>query len=132
MYVLFDQPFAMLCDSPEEYRKYPDIMKYLSAVPTSFDETRVLNAKLGQYATVAKRKDNRWFVGAMTDWDGRTLPLDFSFLPSGKTFKAEVYTDGTDNQDAAQYTYKTLDVTNRSKTDLVLAPGGGAVVYIHE
>jgi alpha-glucosidase len=132
MYVLFDQPFAMLCDSPEEYRKYPDIMKYLSAVPTSFDETRVLNAKLGQYAAIAKRKDNKWFVGAMTDWDGRTLPLDFSFLPSGKTFKAEVYTDGTDNQDAAQYTYKTLDVTNRSKTDLVLAPGGGAVVYIHE
>lgn len=132
MYVLYDQPFAMLCDSPTEYEKYQDIMKYLSAVPVSFDETRVLSARLGEYALVAKRKQKEWFIGAMADWAQRDLKVDFSFLPDGVTLTAEVYRDGKDaDKNAEQYEHTTLNVNNRSVMDLHLAPGGGAVIYLH-
>ncbi len=66
-------------------------MTYLSAVPVSFDDTRILKARLGEYAVMAKRKGQDWFVGAMTDWDARSLHIDLSFLPKGKQFTAEVY-----------------------------------------
>lgn len=132
MYVVFDQYFAMLSDSPTEYEKYPDIMRYLSAVPTIFDETKVLDGKVGAYAMVAKRKGKSWFVGAMTNGDERKLTLDFSFLPKGKTYKAEIYADGDDaNTIATSYTCKTIDVTNKTKLELNLAKGGGAALYVH-
>jgi alpha-glucosidase len=132
MYVVFDQYFAMLSDSPTEYEKYPDIMKYLSTVPTVFDETKVLDAKIGAYAVVAKRKGKNWFVGAMTNWDERKQSIDLSFLKPGVKYKASIYADGEDaDQIATSYTYKTITVTNKTKMDLTLAKGGGAVIYIH-
>jgi len=132
MYVVFDQYFAMLADSPTEYEKYPDIMKYLSAVSTTFDETRVLNAKVGAYALMAKRKGNNWFVGGMTNWDERKMNVDFLFLKPGLTYKADIYTDGTDaNKVATSYIYKTITITNKTKMEVLLAQGGGAAMYIH-
>lgn len=132
MYVIFDQYFAMLADSPTEYEKYPDMMKYLGAVPTTFDETRVLDAKVGAYALMAKRKGNNWFVGGMTNWDERKVNFDFSFLQPGITYKADIYTDGEDaNKIATSYTCKTITITNKTKMDVLLAKGGGAAMYIH-
>ena len=133
MYVVFDQYFAMLSDSPTEYEKYPDIMKYLSAVPSVFDETKVLDAKVGEYAVVAKRKGKNWFVGAMTNWDERKVNIDFSFLSPGVSYQAEIYADGVDaNKVATSYTYKTITVTNKTKMDFNLAKGGGAAVMLRE
>lgn len=130
MYVLFDQPFAMLCDSPGEYRKYPDVMKFLTAVPTAFDETHVVQAKANQLAVVAKRKGNEWFVGAMTNWNSRETTIDFSFLPKGK-WKAAIYTDGQNaNTDAQEYEYKIVPVDKSTKLNITLAQGGGAVMHI--
>lgn len=133
MFVIYDQPFAMLADSPTEYVKYPDIMKYLSAVPTVFDETKVLSAKIGDYAVMAKRKGQDWYVGAMTNWDERTVTLDFSFLPAGKSFSADLYTDAENsNENAEAYTHKTITVNHKTKLELKMAKGGGAAAYIHQ
>lgn len=132
MYVIFNQPLAMLADSPVEYVKYPDIMKFLSIVPTVFDETRPLSGKIGEYALMAKRKGQDWYVGAMTNWNERTVSLDFSFLPNGKRYTAAIYTDGKDaNVNAEQYEYKIVTVDAKTKMELKLASGGGAAVYIH-
>jgi alpha-glucosidase len=132
MYVLFDQPLAMLCGSPSVYDRYPDIMKFLSAVPTIFDDTKVLDAKLGEYALVAKRKEKNWYIGAMTNWDQRQLTLDFSFLPTGVTYQADVYTDiPASNADAEKYRHEVIPVNKTMKMTLNLASGGGAVIYLH-
>lgn len=132
MYVMLDQPFAMLCDAPAEYRKYPDIMKFLSAIPTTFDETKAIGAKMGKYAIMAKRKNKEWFVAASTNWQARTIDLDFSFLPKGKSYQMELYTDGTKASTiAGEYEHKTLTVTAATKLKLNLAQGGGAVAYIY-
>jgi len=133
MYVIFDQPFAMLSDSPTAYEKYPDIMKYLTAVPTVFDDTKVLDAKLGEYAIIAKKKNKEWFVGAMTDWAGREQVIDCSFLSPGITYTADFYSDSEDaNTNASGYTYKSIQVTSKDRLKVKLAKGGGAALYIHQ
>jgi alpha-glucosidase len=131
MYILFHQPFAMLCDSPAEYRKYPDIMEFLSLVPTVFDETKVLHAKANEVAVMAKRKGDVWFLGAMTNWTARDITLDFSFLPKGK-WKAVLYQDGTEaDVDAQAYEVTTRLVDQTSKINMRLAQGGGAALRIY-
>ncbi len=132
MYVIFDQPVAMLCDAPTEYEKYPDVLKYLSAVPTTFDDTKVLDASLGEYALMAKRKGQDWFVGGMTNWTKRDLNMDFSFLPKGKSFRGEIYCDAKDaGKDATKYEHSTITLTHESHMQLHLAGGGGVAMYIH-
>jgi alpha-glucosidase len=131
MYIVYDQPFAMLCDSPAEYRKYSDIMNYLSAVPTTFDETRILNAEVGKYVVIAKRNGKQWFIGAMSDWDARTVEVDLSFLGPGETYTAEIYTDGKDAAaEAEKYDHRIATVNRQTKLNMELAPGGGAVVVL--
>lgn len=132
MFVVFDQPLAMFCDSPTEYEKYPDILKFLSAVPTVFDQTMVLDAKLGEYALMAKQRQGKWFVGAMTNWEARRLQLDCSFLTDNRIYTAEIYTDAADaDENAEHYTHRTIKVTRNTKIDLPLGKGGGAVAYLH-
>ena len=93
MYVVFESPLQMLSDSPSNYLREPETMEFLSAVPTVWDETKVLNAKIADYVAVARRNGKEWYVGAMTDWTARDLDLDFSFLPDGN-FQMQAYEDG--------------------------------------
>lgn len=132
MYVVFDQPLAMLCDAPTEYEKYPDILGFLQAVPTTFDDAKVLTARVGEYVLMAKRKGEDWFVGGMTNWTPRNMMADFSFLPKGKLFTAEIYSDTKgDNKDAVEYDHKKIMVTSKTRLPLYFARGGGVAMYIH-
>ena len=83
MYVVYESPLQMLADSPTNYRREPDCLAFLSKVPTVWDETRVLDAKVADYVLVARRSGKDWYVGAMTDATERTLTLDLSFLGQG-------------------------------------------------
>lgn len=131
MYVLFDQPLAMLCDAPSVYEKDPEILNYLSKVPTTFDDTKVLGAALGHFAILAKRSGKDWYIGAMTDWSARDIQIDLSFLPGGKKYLATVFKDGPDaDQDATDYVSQKEEVSDKSKLKIHLASGGGAVMHL--
>ena len=82
-YVVFYAPLQMLSDNPTIYMKEQECTDFIKNVPTTWDETVPLDGKVGEYVAVARRKADNWFVGAMTNWDPRTLTLDFSFLPAG-------------------------------------------------
>ena len=69
MYVVYESPLQMLADSPSNYRREPESLAFLAAVPTVWDETRVLGATVGEHILVARRRGRDWFVGAMTNWD---------------------------------------------------------------
>jgi alpha-glucosidase len=133
MYVLFDQPLAYLCDSPTEYRKFPDIMNFLGHVPTTWDETLPLSAKIGEHAIIARRRGDEWYVGAMTNEQDREVEIDLSFLPAGVERVAQVYRDDdrTDTN-AKYYTYERIIVNQQSRLTLRLAKGGGAAIRIHD
>ncbi|MGH9540189.1 MAG: glycoside hydrolase family 97 C-terminal domain-containing protein, partial [Terriglobales bacterium] len=95
------------------------------------DETRVLDAKLGQYVLVARRSGRDWYVGAMTNWTGRDLEVDLSFLPPG-TFSMDAYQDGVNaDRNASDYKKTKTQVSNTQKLKITLAPGGGWAARIH-
>ncbi len=125
MYVVFESPLEMLADSPSNYLREPETMEFLAPIPSVWDDTRVLDARIADYVAVARRSGRHWYVGAMSDWTPRELEIDFSFLPEGE-FAMTSYRDGV-NADRYGSDYKMeKSVVNRSmKMKIKLAPGGG-------
>ena len=130
MYVVYESPLQMLADSPSNYRKEPESLAFLSAVPTVWDETRVLGASVGEFVAVARRSGRDWYVGAMTNWTARDLDLDLSFLGPG-AFEMEIHRDGP-NADRAgmDYVRESRPVTAGDRLRVHLAPGGGFAARI--
>ena len=131
MYVIYEAPLQMLADSPSHYLREPEVMDFLKPVPTVWDETRVLAAQFGDYVSIARRRGQDWYIGAMTDWTSRTLDIDFSFLPAGR-FQMIAYEDGP-NTDRMGHDYKAVvtNIDRSKKLTIKLASGGGWAARIY-
>ncbi|MGB4704723.1 MAG: glycoside hydrolase family 97 protein [Candidatus Saccharicenans sp.] len=128
MYVVYESPLQMLCDSPSAYLKEPEVMEFLSSVPTVWEETVALEAKIGDYAVVARKNGERWYLGAMTDWSPREFELKLDFLEAGKSWVVELWEDGVNaDRFASDFVRKSFRAVSGETIKLRLAPGGGAV-----
>jgi alpha-glucosidase len=129
LFVVFESPFMMVSDYPGAYEGQPEL-PFLSAVPASWDETRVLNAKVGDYITIARRHGKDWYIGSIAGWHGATLDIPLEFLGAGE-FKAETYSDAPD---AGIHPMKTVveqkNVNKATTLKAVLASGGGQAIRI--
>jgi alpha-glucosidase len=125
MFVVYESPLQMLADSPSHYRRETQCLRFLADVPTVWDETRVLAAKIGDFIAVARRRGDEWWIGAMTDWSSRELTLSLSFLGPGE-HTVEAYEDGA-NADRNASDYRRVEKKLRAGDPMVvrLAPGGG-------
>jgi len=131
MYVVYEGPLQMLADSPTNYLHEPDTMEFLAAIPTEWDETKVLSARIADYVVVARRNGHDWYVGAMTDWTPRSLDIDLSFLGDA-SFTMDAYQDGINAERfASDYKKTTSSVNKGSKLKINVAPGGGWAARIH-
>ena len=130
MYVIFEAPLQMLADNPTAYMKEQECTDFIAGVPTVFDETVALDGKLGEYVAIARKKENSWYVGAMTNWNERDITIDFSFLGEGN-YEAVVFADGLNaDRDATDYKKVTSSITVSTKMKIHLAPGGGFAMRI--
>ena len=89
LFVIFESGLQMLGDNPTLYYRNPDCTEFITDVPVTWDETRSLAAEAGQYAIVAKRKGDQWYIGGMTNNKERerTFDLKLDFLKEGQSFK---------------------------------------------
>ncbi len=130
MYVVFESPLQMLADNPSNYYREPECMEFLSPVPSVWDDTKVLAAKVSDYIAVARRSGDSWYIGAMTDWNARELELNLDFLGEG-TYTLKVWKDGVNaDRHAADFAQETLEVNSTSKVKVKMAPGGGWAAII--
>jgi alpha-glucosidase len=127
-FVVFDAPLNMICDSPTSYELEPVCSEFLYRVPTVWDETIVLDGKVGDYIITARRKGDTWYVGAMTDWTERDLKVDISKLFEGKV-QVEAWQDGKVAHKFGN-DYQKKNYTAEGSIDIHLAPGGGWAAII--
>jgi len=131
MYVVYEAPLQMLCESPSVYYKEQDCVDFISKVPTVWDETLVLKAAVSDYVLIARRNGNNWYIGGMSDWDSRDLELDLSFLRDNKKYQMILYQDGVNaNRIAIDYKQTKLIVDYTYKETIHLANGGGLAVIL--
>lgn len=131
MYVVYEAPLQMLADSPGAYRSNPESLRFISAIPTVFDETRVLAGEVGEYIAVARRKGDTWYVGALTSLTPRDLKIPLSFLAPGVAYNAVTMSDGVNvNRNGADCRREERRVTSGSELDAAMASGGGFAAII--
>ena len=112
-------------DLLHQFLREREVMDFLGPVPSVWDETKVLDARIADYVLVARRNGREWYVGAMTDWTPRELEVDFSFLPEG-TFSMEAFEDGVNaDRQASDYKMVKSPVNKTTKLKIKLSPGGG-------
>jgi len=132
MYVVYESPLQMLADSPTHYMKETECMEFLKDVPTVWDDTKVLDAKVGEYVLVARQSGEVWYVGAMTNWTERSLEVDLSFLGDGE-YVLDLYQDGENaDRNAEDYRKIIRDITKDTTYWIDLASGGGYVAKIYK
>lgn len=129
-YVVFDAPFSMLCDAPTAYLQESECTEFIADVPTVWDETKILDGKVGEYVVTAKRKGDKWYVGALTNWTSRTLDIDLKELGTSAS-SGTAYVDGPNaHRKGCDYQKKSITVPSDGRLAIELAPGGGAVIIL--
>lgn len=124
LYVCFESALQMLADSPTRYMQENECTRFIASVPTTWDETRVLAARAGEYYVVAKRKGQKWYIGAITGGQPQELTITLDFLSgSGRLTNFE---DGVNaHRIAVDYRCQQQTVKPGDKLILHLARNGG-------
>lgn len=131
MYVVLENVQGMVCDYPDAYRGQPGF-RFLQQVPTTWDETRVIGAGVGEWVAIARRKGADWFVGALTNSAARTVTLPLSFLPVGR-YTADQYADAPDVADEPNHlSHTTRTVSSTDVLTVKLAAGGGWAMRVRK
>ena len=130
LYVVLESGVQMLADNPTRYYQNEDCTRYIASVPTTWDETRALEAKAGEYLIVAKRKGSKWFVGGITNATARDFRLKLDFIGAGP-HKMTAFKDGVNaDYQAMHYNKVEQNVTAATALDIHMAPNGGWAAVI--
>ena len=130
LYVVLESGVQMLADNPTRYYQNEDCTRYIASVPTTWDETRALEAKAGEYVVVAKRKGNKWFVGGITNNNARDFKLKLDFLGDGQ-HKMTAFKDGVNaDYQAMHYNKVEQTVTSATTLDIHMERNGGWAAVI--
>lgn len=133
LYTVFESGIQMLSDSPSRYMQADDFTKFITGVPVTWDETRAIDAKVGEYLIVAKRKGNKWYVAGITNSKERerNFSISLDFLPAGKNYKMTSYEDGYNAHTVAlDYRKKVSEVNSATKLNIRMVRNGGFAAVI--
>lgn len=131
MYAVMENYLQMVCDYPAAYEGQEGF-EFIKQIPTTWDETRVIDAKPREFISIARRKGEDWYVGAITNHDERTINLALSFLDD-QQYVAEIYSDADDASINPNHLQKkSVQVSRQDKIPVKLAAGGGVAIRLRK
>ncbi len=138
LYVTLYSPLQMVADLPENYQpngKLHPAFAFIDAVPTDWQQSIALDGKIGQYLLIARQDKHsaRWFVGATSNEQARSLTLKLDFLTKGQAYELIAYEDASDahwRSNPGAYQIRKMRVTAADSLQLKLAAGGGAALQL--
>jgi len=131
-YVIFESPLNMLCDNPVNYIREKECTDFISGIPTVWDETVVIDAKTAEYILIARKKNNVWYIGGLTNWETRDITINFDFLNPGK-YKVELFRDGINaDKNASDYSKVVFTQKTSNPLHIKMMQGGGFALKITE
>jgi alpha-glucosidase len=130
MFVVYDSPMQIFSGNPSQGLLEPQFMRLLGSLPTTWDETKILEAKVSDYIITARKKHDDWYIAGMTDWTAREFKLQLDFLDDGN-YKAELCTDGVNAESyPSDYVIRTFDLKKDRSVTIKMAPGGGFLLKL--
>lgn len=131
--VVYYSPIQFLYwyDQPSNYQAEPEI-EFFDKVKSVWDETKVLNGKIGEYVTVARRSGKEWFVGAITNNQSRKITIPTTFLEKGKKYRVKSFQDDDAVQTRTKVTVKEQLIKAGAILNFDLKASGGVALYFSE
>jgi glucan 1,4-alpha-glucosidase len=123
----------VLPDAPEEYEKKADLFEFIREMPATWDESRVINSKIGETITTARRSGEEWFISSVMNENGGSVEIPLEFLEKGKTYEVTFYEDAAETHyitNRESYQIRKDKVTSRDVIEARMAPGGGHCMWI--
>lgn len=135
LYVTLYSPLQMAADLPENYERYLDAFQFIKDVALDWDDTKILEAEVGDYLTIARKTKGKeeWFIGGITDENARTSTITLDFLNPKLQYEATIYSDAPDahwETNPKAYQIRTEAVRSNSTLTIQLAPGGGYAIHL--
>lgn len=123
--VVFESGLQHFVSTPQQIDAQPDyVRRFLTVVPTVWDETRFVDGFPGQLAVLARRRGTDWYVGAITsDTMVSVAEVPLRFLGAGE-YNVALISDGGD---VDKFAYATETLIRRDTMTVELAPRGGFV-----
>lgn len=119
-------------DTPNEYSDEPE-MALWSAIPTVWDESRMVQGKIGEYVVQARRSGDEWFVGAITNTEAREVVINLSeILPKGGKYTVAVYEDDPTLTTKSKVKTSSRNVKASDTLKFTLQPSGGVALHFVE
>lgn len=126
LYVTFESGIQMLSDNPTFYLKDKDCTDFMTSVPVTWDETKVLAASVGEYLVVAKRKGIQWFIGGITAEKGHEVEISLDFLENNRFYQMTMFTDGLNaGLQALDYNKESKTVSKAQALKVKMVRNGG-------
>jgi alpha-glucosidase len=116
-------------DKPAFSNNEPEL-EFWDNIPTTWDDTKVLQGTPGEYITTARRSGNDWFVGTINNTQKRTIKLSFDFLPKGENYTASFYSDDDTVQTKTKVKVERKIINSATVLDVDLKASGGQAVWI--
>jgi len=131
MFVVYDSPLQIFSGNPAQGYLEPAFMELLGSIPTVWDETKIIDGKVGEYIITARKKGENWFIGSMSNWQPRELKLSLDFLDASSEYSATFCEDGVNaDRYASDYRISEKKLTNKDSITIKLAPGGGFMMRL--
>lgn len=133
LFLVYESPLQMFSGNPSAAWLEPKYMELLGSFPSTWHETRVLQARLGDHLVLARRHGKRWYLAAINDWTPYETEVKLDFLPVGKIYRATICADGVNaHRFGSDYTLRESTVKAGDTMPIKLAPGGGWVMVLEE
>ena len=94
LFVVFYSPMMMASDMIENYENNK-AFSFIEEVPCTWHQTKTIDAVPGDYACIARRNNDKWFVGSVADENCHLIKIPLSFLKKGQEYIATIYSDSS-------------------------------------
>lgn len=132
-WVVLYSPLQMASDMIENYEGHP-AFQFFRDFDADCDWSEALQGEPGEFVAIVRKAKDKYFLGATTNEEARTLAIPLDFLEKDKKYHAVIYADGEDadwKTNPTSYQITEKDVTSADTLSVVMAKGGGqAVTFI--
>lgn len=128
-WVIIYSPLQMAADQIENYQGHP-AFQFFRDFDADCDWSRALQGEIGQYIVVARRAGQKYFLGAGTNSEARTVSVNLDFLRPDVTYRADIYCDLVGSVNPEDVCVISRSVTDADTIEISMNPAGGqAVVF---
>ena len=132
MFAVYDNPLQIFSGNPSQGYMEPAFMELLGSIPSTWDSTIIVAAKVADYIITARKKEDDWFIGGMTDWTARSFDIPLDLLSPGQ-YEATICADGVNaNRYPSDYAIGTMTVKQGDNLHITMAAGGGYLVRLRK